>query len=106
MGLSVYWTDFAKSQLRNIYNYHKQKVSSRIALQISKQIFDKAEYLSDFPRIGAIEELLKDRTQGFRYIISTNYKIIYWLNSEKHRIEIFDVFDVRQNPKKMERSIK
>ncbi len=83
MGLSVYWTDFAKSQLRSIFDYHKQKVSTKIALQISKQIFVKAENLSDFPTIGTIEEHLKDRPQGFRYIVNTNYKIIYWLNSEK-----------------------
>ncbi len=105
MGLSIYWTDFAKSQMKSIYEFQKYNVSSRIALKITHQIFEKVENLSYFPNIGTAEELLINRPQGFRYIISTNYKIIYWLNTHKNRIEIFDIFDVRQNPNIIERSL-
>ena len=105
MGLSIYWTDFAKSQLKSIYEFHKQKVSSRIALKISLQIFEKVEKLSDFLNIGTIDENLINRPQDFRFIICKNYKIIYWLDKDKIRIEIFDIFDVRQNPIKIERSL-
>ena len=101
MGLVVYWTDFAKSELKNIFDYHNEKVSLKIAKQIAKQIIEKADSLSNFSEIGAIEELLNDRPQNFRYVISTNYKIIYWVNRERHRIEIVDVFDTRQNPEKI-----
>ena len=31
------------------------------------------------------------------------YKIIYWFNKDKNRIEISDVFDARQNPIKIKR---
>ncbi len=105
MGLKIYWTDFAKNQLKNIYEYHKDKVSSRIAFKITQQIFEKVENLCDFPNIGTLDEHLINRPQVFRFIICTNYKIIYWLNKDKNRIEIFDIFDVRQSPKKIERSI-
>jgi len=54
--------------------------------------------------MGKIEELLSNKPQEFRYIVSTNYKIIYWFNQDKSRIEIIDVFDTRQNPIKMERN--
>ena len=101
MGLVVHWTDFAKSELRNIFNYHQEKVSLKIARQIIKQIVEKTKELSIFPEIGANEELLKDRPQNFRYLISTNYKIIYWLNIVNNRIEIVDLFDTRQNPIKI-----
>ena len=103
MGLVVHWTDFAKSELRNIFNYHQEKVSLKIARQIIKQIVEKTKELSIFPEIGANEELLKDRPQNFRYLISTNYKVIYWLNKSKNRVEIMDVFDTRQNPIKITR---
>lgn len=53
--------------------------------------------------MGQLEELLKNRTQKFRYLIHTNYKIIYWINIEKSQIEIVDVFDCRQNPKELNR---
>ncbi len=104
MGLIVHWTNFAKNELKNIFNYHKEKVSLRIAKQIAKQIIEKANDLENFPEIGAPEELLRDKSQKFRYIVSTNYKIIYWVNKEKNRIEVVDVFDTRQNPEKINRN--
>ncbi len=77
MGLIVYWTDFSKKELKNIFDYHKEKVSLKIVQQITKQIVAKAKSLHHFPEIGPIEPLLKERPQDFRYIVSTNYKIIY-----------------------------
>ncbi len=104
MGLTVYWTDFAKSELRSIFDYHNQRVNLKVAKKIVRQITEKAADLSNFAKIGAIEELLKERPQNFRYIVSTNYKIIYWINKDKNRIEVVDVFDTRQNPVKIIRT--
>lgn len=104
MGLRIYWTDFAKIELKNIFDYYHKKVSLKIAKKIAKQIVEKADSLSGFPEIGATEELLENRPQNFRYTVITNYKIIYWINEEKKRIEIVDVFDTRQNPKKIQRN--
>lgn len=98
MELKVFWTDFAKSELKNIFDYHKEKVSVKIAEQITKQIVVTAKELKSFPEMGAVEELLKSRPENLRYIISTNYKVIYWINKHKKRIEIIDVFDTRRNP--------
>lgn len=101
MGLDIYWTDFAKRELKNIFDYYHKNVSLKIARQIVRQIIEKTNRLNEFPEVGVIEELLEKRPQNFRYIISTNYKIIYWVNNKKYRIEIADVFDTRQNPKKI-----
>ena len=104
MEIDVYWTDFAKAELKNIFDYYNEKVSLRIAQQIVTKIAKRAENLGNFPEIGTVEELLNERPQNFRYIVSTNYKIIYWVNKDKNRIEIVDVFDTRQNPKKIKRN--
>ena len=56
------------------------------------------------PKIGQEEELLEKDSRDFRYLIYKSYKIIYLLNLEKNRIEVFDVFDTRQNPIKIKRS--
>ena len=104
MELEVYWTDFAKQELKSIFDYHKEKVNLKVARQIARQIVDEAKNLSSYPEMGQPEELLKGRKQKFRYIISTNYKIIYWANKSKNRVEISDVFDTRQNPIKLKRS--
>lgn len=103
MELRVFWTDFAKSELKNIFDYHKEKVSVKIAKQIVEQIVVTADELKSFPEMGAVEELLQSSPENFRYIINTNYKIIYWINKTKERIEIVDVFDTRQNPIKISR---
>jgi plasmid stabilization system protein ParE len=42
--------------------------------------------------------------RGFRYMIYKNHKIIYLVNLEENLIEIYDVFDTRQNPIKMNRN--
>lgn len=94
-----------KNQLKRIFDYYKKKAGLKIAKQISKEIIKKTDSLSYFPMIGVVEEILKERPQKFRYVISTNYKIIYWINNEEKRIEIFDVFDTRQNPEKLQRNI-
>lgn len=103
MELKVFWTDFAKSELKNIFDYHKEKVNVKIAKQIVEQIVVTADELKSFSEMGAVEELLQSRPENFRYIINTNYKIIYWINKAKEQIEILDVFDTRQNPIKISR---
>lgn len=79
-----------------------KKVSLKIANQIVKQIIEETNILLKFPEVGVSEELLEDK--NFKYLISTNYKIIYRINYNKNRIEIIDVFDTRQNPTKITRN--
>ena len=102
MGLTIYWTKFAKYELKNIFDYYNRTVSLKIANKITKQIITETNILSKFPKVGVIEDLLQDG--NFRYLISTNYKIIYRINYDKNRIEIIDVFDTRQNPTKINRN--
>ena len=103
MELEIQWTDFSKKELKNIFNYHKEKASLNVARNIVLGITKEALKLKNHPEIGQEEELLKNDSRDFRYLIFTNYKIIYWTNSEKNRIEIFAVFDTRQSPIKMKR---
>jgi toxin ParE1/3/4 len=58
--------------------------------------------LSKYPKIGQIEELLLHYVEEYRYIVHGNYKIIYFINQVKNRIDIINVFDTRQNPIKIE----
>ncbi len=101
MELEIYWTNFAKSELRKIFKYYKEEASLRVARKIVDDIVKSTLKLSAQPYIGAKEPLLKDREQDFRYLVHKNYKIIYWHNEEKSRIDISDVFDTRRNPIKL-----
>ena len=101
MELIVYWTQFAEDKLDDIFNYYKLKASLIIAQNLTNGILDATIDLAKNPQIGQKEILLSERIQEFRYLVYKNYKIIYWVNVEKHRIEIINVFDTRQNPAKL-----
>ena len=98
MSLIVYWTSFAENKLTDIYNYYETVASIRVAEKLIVGIIDKTIALSNNPKIGQKEELLSNRPHDFRYLVFKNYKIIYWINNSKNRIEISNVFDCRQNP--------
>ncbi|MDR6514540.1 type II toxin-antitoxin system RelE/ParE family toxin [Chryseobacterium camelliae] len=102
MGMKVFWTDFAKEQLKNIFDYYKVRVNQRIAKDLVTGIVKKTKTLELQKEMGQKEELLLPRKENFRYLAYKNYKIIYWCNTKVDRIEITDVFDTRQNPGKMQ----
>ncbi len=104
MALKIYWTFFAKNELQKIFDYYKVHASVEIAQKLASGIVNKTLILKSHPRAGKSEELLSDRNQDFRYLVYKNYKIIYWFNLQKNRIEVVDVFDVRQNPVKLKRN--
>ena len=102
MELKIYWTDFAKEELNLIFSYHKENASLKVARNIVSGIVLNVKVLQNQPKIGQIEELLINHKNNYRYLLHKNYKIIYWINLEKERVEVIDVFDVRQNPKKID----
>ena len=101
MDLKVYWTQFAENKLDDIFDYYITQVDIPTATKLVTGIIDKTILLKENPSLGQKEELLSERPQQFRYLIFNNYKIIYWINKNKNRIEIVNVFDCRQNPTKM-----
>ncbi|WP_445452929.1 type II toxin-antitoxin system RelE/ParE family toxin [Flavobacterium sp. 25HG05S-40] len=103
MELEIYWTDFSKKELKNIFNYYKEEASVNVARNLVLGITKEAAKLEKHPTIGQEEELLDKDSRDFRYLVFKSYKIIYWVNLEKNRIEVFDVFDTRQNPIKIKR---
>ncbi len=98
MDLVVYWTSFAENKLDDIYNFYEVNASISVAQKLVNGILDKTIKLSKNPYIGQKEILLAKRKQKFRYLVFKKYKIIYWVNLDKNRIEIFNIFDTRQNP--------
>ena len=104
MGLEIFWTDFSKQELKNIFDYYKEKADIKVAKKLVIGITTEASKLKKHPTIGQEEELLENDSRDFRYLVYQNYKIIYWINSEKSQIEIFDVFDTRQSPIKIKRN--
>jgi toxin ParE1/3/4 len=99
----ITWTNFAISELKNIFLYYRMVAGEKTADKIKKSIFSATKPIIRQPFIGAVEENLIDLKQGHRYIVEGNYKIIYRLIDNE--IYITDIFDCRQNPTKMKRQL-
>ncbi|AVR46007.1 type II toxin-antitoxin system RelE/ParE family toxin [Christiangramia fulva] len=104
MEVKIYWTDFAKNEVRENFKYLKENASLRVARKETQKIVKETRRLKKQPEIGQIEELLSERKQEFRYLVHQSYKIIYWINKEKNQVEIVDIFDTQQHPIKIKRS--
>lgn len=104
MAFKIIWSEFAESQLDEIYEYYKKDVSPVIAKKFLKGIINEPNRLLKTPLIGQVEELLKHRKMSYRYLIFKNYKLIYSVDMDKELIKISDVFDTRQNPLNIKRT--
>jgi plasmid stabilization system protein ParE len=101
MSYTIIWSEFSENQLDDIFYYYSKKVSKKTALKIIQRILSETTVLENSPFIGQIEKLLIDRKITYRYLICTNYKIIYSINEKDNLIKIADIFDTRQNPIKI-----
>jgi len=104
MTLKIIWSEFAETQLDEIYEYYEKKASPRIAKKLLKAIINEPTKLIQSPLIGQEEDLLKQREVHYRYLVFKNYKLIYSVDTENGFIKIADVFDSRQNPPKIKRT--
>jgi len=104
MAFKVIWSEFAESQLDEIYEYYKKKAGQNVAKKLLGGLIDAPEKLTSSPLIGQEEELLKERKIHYRYLIYKSYKLIYSVDTENEYIKIADVFDTRQNPPKIKRT--
>lgn len=97
--MKIIWTDFAIENLKSIFDYYTTKANKKVAHKIRGQILDSTKRLIQNPESGQLEFYLEKLNMQYRYILSSNYKIIYRVDNTK--IVINDIFDVRQNPIKM-----
>ncbi|PSG86556.1 type II toxin-antitoxin system RelE/ParE family toxin [Aurantibacter aestuarii] len=104
MIFEIIWSEFAETQLDEIYEYYKKEASTRIAKKLLKGIINEPKKLIKTPLIGQEEELLKQREIHYRYLIFKNYKLIYSVDTKNGFIKIADVLDTRQNPPKIKRT--
>jgi toxin ParE1/3/4 len=73
MELRVFWTNTARFQLEDIFNYYKSKVSIRVARKLVKQIIERTIQLEKNPESGQKEPFLTDRKFEYRYFVEGNY---------------------------------
>lgn len=97
--MKVIWSDFAIENLKDIFEYYSINANKKVAHVIRKQILDATQQLKENPESGQRELCLESLEQVYRYLVVSNYKIIY--RFDDNQIFINDVFDTRQDPNKM-----
>lgn len=105
-NLNVIWSKFAADQLDILHQYLILESNKNIAYKQTRELLKTTKKLAEFPQSGKIEPLLINEYIEYRYLIKQHFKIIYYINFELNEVRIVDLFDTRQNPKKMVRAIK
>ena len=95
MALEIHWSKQADKKFNKILEYLLVEWNERVTKSFVKKVFDLIETLSEFPKIGAIEN--KDKgIRGFTVVKQVN--LFYKISGDK--IIILDFFDNRQAPVK------
>ena len=101
MEIRIEWSDLSERQLKDIFDYYSIEVSPSFARKMINRIIDRVSILESNPFAGPKEELLNEYPEDYRYLVESNYKIIYW--KKDNLITISSVFDCRQNPEKVKK---
>ncbi|AJA69436.1 type II toxin-antitoxin system RelE/ParE family toxin [Myroides odoratimimus] len=96
--MKIILSDFAASQLRDIYFYYVNHVSVSKAKEVKDNIIKAIKQLIDFPYLGQKEGMMYSRFER-RYLLVYEYKILYEVTEEN--IVILDIFHTKQSPHKM-----
>lgn len=96
----VIWTEDAITQFRATYRYLLGVAGKNVAKRMANKIESTAAKLATHPKMGAVEEYLKQMPEGYRsFVVHKNYKLAYHI--ENQTIYISALFDCRQNPAKL-----
>ncbi|HAM97068.1 MAG TPA: hypothetical protein DCQ26_00500 [Marinilabiliales bacterium] len=74
MEVRILWTDFALSQLEDIYDFYKYKASPRIAKKLVKSVVEESITLESNPLIGINETPPRSPAQGISRTCAPNVK--------------------------------
>lgn len=94
----IYVGTRAKQSMRNIFAYYLNKFGRKTAQKVRDRIKSNMDRLKSHPFLGAVEwEVPGGRYRSF--VIHLHYKVIYRV--DKSYIYIIDIWDCRQDPRRM-----
>lgn len=96
--LKVLWSQRAKTELDDIYEYIKTD-SPSAAKKVKKTIVQRAASLNDFPEKFPQEPFLAFEKENYRYAILWSYKLIFEITNSS--IIIATIFHTSQSPNKI-----
>lgn len=97
--MSLVFTEQALISLEETLDFISPNVSSELLHELSDTILESCETLLHQPLQGQEEPYLLHLGLGHRRLVVGHFKIVYRV--DEHYIFVTDIFDSRQNPKKM-----
>ncbi len=97
--MKLVYTEEALQGLEESLEFIAAQVSIKTLETIRNNILDRADKLVKNPSSGRREEYLEHLGLDHRRVIESHYKIVYRIVG--YTIYITDIFDSRQDPKKM-----
>lgn len=88
------WESYARS-LRFLAGY----MTDRELERWDRKLWDSIDELKKYPRMGQYEPWLEYKGEGHRRLVVGNFKVVYRI--EGKAIYVTDIFDARQDPRKM-----
>lgn len=105
--MTYQWHRQAEDELLRAVAYCATEFDKAIAKDFLDHIDHQIVLLVSSPKLGKREPLLKGRRREYRsLVIHKLFKLIYYINDEKQRIVIADLWDVRREPAKLIRRIR
>lgn len=95
MALKLLWTKRSERKFEIIFEYLTFEWGDRVAGSFVKNVYSFLELLTEYPRIGT----LQNKEKGIRAFTILNHVSIFYRIS-RNKIILLDFFDNRQNPKK------
>ena len=103
----VVWNQFARQEWRNKLIYGLNEFGEKSAIHFVRRTNTIIETIRKHPEIGYPEPLLKHRRKTYRaYHIVDPLKLIYYYVKSSDTIRIVDVWDMRREPKKLQKRIR
>lgn len=101
--MQIKWTKHALSRLDRSLNYCHREFGENVATKFYNKVKNYVSLLADNPRLGKIEPLLisKHSHEYRSLVIHPHFRLVYYINKEKERIVITNLWDVRQEPSKL-----
>ena len=97
--MKIVWTESALNQLKVVFDFYVENADSKIAHKIRRQILGATKQLVSHPESGQIEPHLLNSKNQYRYLVIGHWKVIYRIS--ENQIVINDLFDARQNPRRL-----
>jgi plasmid stabilization system protein ParE len=96
--MNLSWTRLAMDNLRGHYSFLKSQKGVKAARKWRKSIFDKVEYLKNYPRLGHNEKSKLYPNHEIRSISEGTFKKNYIIDDQD--VIVINILDMRQNPDK------